>query len=60
MTFRMYFAFDISSLQWTLLQLGLLAVVISFVTFMIRVLPLRRHRKSDDEGDTAGRSKTLP
>lgn len=54
MTFRMYFAFDISSLQWTLLQLGLLAVVISFVTFMIRVLPLRRHRKSDDEGDTAG------
>lgn len=49
----MNFSFDISPLQWTLLELALLAVIVALGAFMARVLPLRRHaRRADgDEPD---------
>lgn len=38
----MYFSTDISTLQLTLFELGLLAIVVALGAFMARVLPLRR------------------
>lgn len=53
----MYFSFDITPAQWLLLALGLLAVVLAFVAFLIRVLPLGRLRHSelsvDEESEAA-------
>ena len=44
----MDFSFDISTLQWTLFELSLLAVAVAAVAFIARVLPLRRRMRASE------------
>ena len=41
----MYFSFDITSIQWLLLQVGALAVLLALWAFIVRILPLRKHQR---------------
>ncbi len=50
----MYFSFDISSLQWAMLEFSLLAVTVAFCAFLARIVPIRRSSRRNNPAPAQG------